>query len=61
MTRVEFKTLFFPGLEYSPGEGMTYPPKFDSAPGKPSMHNSMYRATAVSFPDASAEGENPQR
>lgn len=24
-----------PGLEYSAGEGTNYPPKFDSAPGKP--------------------------
>lgn len=26
---------FLPGLEYSAGEGTNYPPKFDSAPGKP--------------------------
>lgn len=26
-----------PGLEYSAGEGTNYPPKFDSAPGKPAL------------------------
>lgn len=26
-----------PGLEYSAGEGTNYPPKFDSAPGKPAF------------------------
>lgn len=29
-----------PGLEYSSGEGTNYPPKFDSAPGKP-VYNSL--------------------